>query len=301
MGEILHTPYDGSAVPFTIGLAQLEEKDWIEDGADFTVYIQEKLNLYKVMPDKVIVSDEASLAAQREVLAMLCAFLPARFPDRYQQQGDVMKVAGLADVQLDTTALPPLAVAGLLVQEDLVLMRKSAEGWRLSSASVCFPSAWDLVEKFRKPLGEIHGHVPGFATGTRNAALIDRMFDNLSPGRMVIRWNWSLNDTPALYLPLSKHGVKRRFGADSHLADKVFIRLERQTFRKMPLSSDVLFTIRTHVNPLEDLEGRPDAAALANSLERLLMNMSIDEARYKSIEHERERLVARLRLISGRR
>jgi dimethylamine monooxygenase subunit A len=300
MGGILHTPYDGSAVPFTIGLSQLDENDWIEVDDLFADYHREKLNLYKNMRHKVIVSDEGTVAAQQEVLDVLGAFLPRRFPQIYAVNGMSMQIAGLADVALADSTMPPLAAAALLVQEDLCLMRKSVAGWRLSAASVCFPSAWDLLDKFKKPMGEIHGAVPGFATGSRNASLIERMFDNLSPERMVIRWNWSLNDTPALYLPLSKHGVKRRFGEGQNIADKVFIRLERQTFRKMPKSGDVLFTIRTHVNPLEDLEQRPDAATLAASLEKLLLNMNPDELRYKSLEQERARLVSRLRLISAR-
>jgi len=297
-GGIIHTPYDGSSKPFTIGLASLDLKDWIEVDENLISYLDEKLNLYKALPDKVLVADEGTEDAQGEVLCLLADHLPKRFPDFYQLHDKSMTIAGQRHVGIEPSS-NDIATAGLLVQEDLVLMRKSPAGWRLAAASVCFPSAWDLVEKFKKPLGEIHGHVPGFASGTRNDSIIERMFDNLSPERLVIRWNWSLNDTDKLYLPLSKHREKRRFGEGATIADRVFIRLERQTFRKLPKSGDVLFTIRTHVNPLDWLERRPDGAALAFSLEQILMNMTLDEAKYKGIANERERLSARLRMIAA--
>src|SRR5690606_30629441 len=98
---------------------------------------------------------------------------------------------------------PPLKAASLSIQEDLVLMRKSEDGWRLAAASLCFPSSWSLAEKFGRPLAGIHEPVPRFGRDTRNAELIERMFDKLQ-GQIVLRWNWSLQNNPALYHPLSK-------------------------------------------------------------------------------------------------
>ncbi|TGQ25043.1 heme-dependent oxidative N-demethylase subunit alpha family protein, partial [Mesorhizobium sp. M4B.F.Ca.ET.214.01.1.1] len=73
----------------------------------------------------------------------------------------------------------PLVAASLLVQEDLILMRRDVSGWRLAAGSLCFPSSWALTEKFGKPLQQIHAPVPGFGPGTRPADLINRMFDGL--------------------------------------------------------------------------------------------------------------------------
>lgn len=74
---------------------------------------------------------------------------------------------------------PPLLAASLLVQEDLALMRRGEDGWRLAAASLCFPSPWSLAGKFGRPVDEIHGPVPGFGPGSRPAGPIARMFDNL--------------------------------------------------------------------------------------------------------------------------
>jgi hypothetical protein len=268
-------PYDGSAKPFSIGLKPLDPKDWIDVDDDFDIYIAEKRRLYAEETVNVLVAEDDTEAAQAEVLALIEGHVGRR-----SSEGK----------------LSPLARAGLMVQEDLVLMRKSPAGWRLVAASLCFPSAWSLREKFGKPLHEVHGPVPGFNTGTRNAQLIDRMFDNLST--LVMRWNWTLFGKTPLYHPVAQGGVKRRFG-DGRIAEDVTIRMERQTLRKLPGSGDVLFTIRTYLDPLANLEGRPEGPALAQSIAAQLAGFSEEELRYKGLVTEKARIFARLDQIIG--
>jgi len=295
---MLHTPYDGSSKLFSIGLAQLDESQWLEEDESLIPYLDEKLNLYKTLPGKVLVEDEGTREAQREVLELLQAHVLKHFPARYKRGGSVMHIDGRHSVQLDDTALSPIALAGLLVQEDLVLMRKSPEGWKLAAASLCFPSAWNLLEKFRKPLSEIHAPVPEFGSGTRNASLIERMFDNLNPARSVLRWNWSLYGDDALYHPHSDNGMTRRFGAVQDISGRVFLRLERQTLRKLPISGDILFTIRIYIDPLEAVARRAEGAVLAASIEAQILALDDAQISYKGLADERARLCARLREIA---
>ena len=296
---VLHTPYDGSSRPFTIGLSPLSPLQWLDEDQNLVSYLDEKLNLYKTLPDQVLVQDEGTRAAQSEVLDLVQAHMLERFPVLYVRVGDVMHIAGRHTVKLDDGTLSPIAIAGLLVQEDLVLMRKSPEGWKLAAASVCFPSAWNLREKFKRPLAEIHAPVPGFNAGTRNAALIERMFDNLRVEQPVLRWNWSLHDDMRLHHPDSHTGESRRFG-DGDLRGAVILRLERQTLRKLPKSGDILFTIRIYLDPLEALERHPEGRTLARAIDDQLQGMSDAEAEYKGIAGERARLSARLHTIIDR-
>ena len=292
-----HTPYDGTSKPFTIGLMQLQEDGWLEEDQNLVAYIDEKLSLYKSLPDKVLVEDEGTREAQNEVLAVVRDHLLKHYPSLYQYTDDVMTVAGERRIALSDESLSPIARSALLVQEDLVLMRKSAEGWKLCAASLCFPSAWSLLEKFRRPLNEIHAPVPGFGAGTRNAGLIERMFDNLGPERLVLRWNWSVHGDGALYHPYSNLGPGPRFG-EGDMRGHVWLRLERQTLRKLPKSGDILFTIRIHLNPVEMLEGHPNGPQLAQSLNEQLAGLTADEADYKGIKAERARLASRLQEIA---
>ena len=295
----IHTPYDGSSKPFTIGLKPLDVSQWIEVDQHLPGYLDEKVHLAAAIPEKVIVSQESSLAAQAEIRDLLAEHVISHFPDIYAREGDVItiKPAGRA-VDLNAADFPPIHIAASLVQEDLVLMTKGAEGWQMAAASVCFPSAWTLQEKFGKPMHVIHKPVPGFSEGTRNAGLIERMFDNLSPAQPVIRWNWSLYGDDRLYHPVSDHGMKRRFGEGVEPRN-IKLRLERQTLRKLPQSGGMVFTIRIHVDPLEALESHTEGPALAASIAAQVQALSDDEITYKGLADERERLTNRLNLIAG--
>ncbi len=275
---MIHTPYDGSSKPFQIGLKPLDPATWIELDDQLETYLAEKHRLYTEETANVLVAEQGTQAAQQEVLDMLVHHLGA--------------------TSVPDCAHGPLARAALLVQEDLVLMRHSPIGWRLVAASLCFPSAWNLHEKFGRPMHEIHQPVPGFGEGTRNAGLIDRMFDNLRVEQPVIRWNWSLYSDARLYHPASDNKMKNRFG-DGPITGNVIMRLERQTLRKLPKSGDILFTIRIHNNPLEVLETHADGPALARSIATQVANLTDAEIDYKGLVGERERLLQRLETLAS--
>ena len=292
-----HTPYDGSSKPFTIGLKPLDITDWIEIDRHLPAYLDEKQRLLGTVRDKILASEPGTEGSQREILDALVAHLLSIFPNTYRLNDRTMEIIpAKRTVNLDHPTLPVLHIAASLIQEDLVLMRGGANGWRLAAASLCFPSAWNLHEKFGKPIHEIHKPVPGFGEGTRNAELIARMFDKLQPNQPVIRWNWSLYGDANLYHPVSDHGMKRRFGEKG---DQIVLRLERQTLRKMPVSGDLLFTIRIHNDPLEILESHPDGGKLASAIAAQVAAFSASEVAYKGIEDEREALLTRLNRIAG--
>jgi hypothetical protein len=292
------TPYDGSSKLFQIGLKPLDLSDWIDVDERLPDYLGEKERLAAAHPDETFVAEAGTQTAQAEVLALLAAHLPGRFPETYRRIGNAIEIAPTGRrVALDVPGMPPLKVAAALVQEDLVLMRKSDSGWRLAAGSLSFPSSWRLREKFGHPIHEVHGPVPGFGAGTRNAELIARMFDNLRPEIAVIRWNWSIYGDDELYHPEAASPETRRFGENT---DRVFLRVERQTLRKLPQSRDILFTIRIHVDPLAALEAEPEAPRIAGALVAQLGELNDEQVAYKGLTLERERLMARLGRIAAR-
>jgi hypothetical protein len=207
-----------------------------------------------------------------------------------------MEVAGRT---LDLNATPALWTAARMVQEDLVLMRRGDHGWRLAAASLSFPSSWRLREKIGRPMHAVHAPVPGFGGGTRNAELINRMFDNLRPATGMIRWNWSLYGDDALHHPYDSPA--KRFGGGAKAAH-VFLRVERQTLRKLTASGDIVFTIRIAVDPLAALEMHDDSARIAAAIISQLEALSPEQLAYKGMTDERDGLIARLTdiAVSGR-
>ena len=288
-----HTPYDGSSKLFEIGLKPLELADWIDVDERLQEYLDEKDRLIAAARDEVFAAQAGTEDAQREVLELLVAHLPARFPEIYRREGDAMLVAGR---RVDLTETPALLAASRLVEDDLVLMRRGESGWRLAAGCVCFPSSWQVKEKFGKPVDQIHGPVPGFGPGSRPAELIARMFDNLMPDRIVIRWNWSLYGDGALAHP--NVPPSPRYGV-GEMADPVFLRSERQTMRRLPQSGDILFAIKVSVDPLDSLDRHPNGRAIAQSLIAQLEVLSDEQLDYKGMTGERERVVRRLKHVAN--
>jgi dimethylamine monooxygenase subunit A len=286
-----HTPYDGSSQPFTIGLKPLDPAAWLEVDEHYGPYLAEKQRLYAERPGDIFAAEADTGEAQQEVAELVAAHMAMHLP------------------QIELPAVdpsdPPLKATSLRVQEDLVLMRKGDDGWRLAAASLCFPSSWSLAEKFGRPLADIHDPVPGFGRETRNAELIERMFDKLQ-GQIVLRWNWSLQNNPALYHPLSN--VQRDLRASdspTHFSEldpaaSAFIRVERQTLRKLPRSGDILFTIRIFIDPMKRLNKHPDRKRLAGSFADQLAGLHSEQLEYKGLSAERDRLEAALRAIAER-
>lgn len=285
-----YTPYDGSSKPFTIGLLQLEPERWIEPDADLAEQVLLKRELVAEHGEHVLRAEADTEAAQQEVLDLLTDYLPQHHPAHYSLDGTHMTAAGV-DADIADAGMMPLHRAGLLVQDDLVIMRKGDDGWRIAAAFLAFPSSWRLSEKFGLLMDEVHAPVPGFQGGSRNAGLINRMFDNLSPARIVVRWNWSVNWSHALYHPASKAEEEKRGVPPS----EAIIRIERQTLRKLPVSGDILFTIRIYLDPLKAILAQPNAAALAASMADQLEAMSDDEVGYKGLREKRSGLVDLLR------
>jgi dimethylamine monooxygenase subunit A len=186
--HLTHTPYAGPQHPFTIGLSALDPARWIEPDADLPRYLGEKRHLIEGRPDDVFRATEDSLPAQHECLSELVAHLETHHQNTHQRDGTRLRVAGHA-VDLADETLPPLLRAGFLIQDDLVIMMKRDAGWSIAAAHLSFPSSWSLAEKFNRPMEQVHEHVPDFQAGTRNAVMINRIFDNLAPGLPAERFN----------------------------------------------------------------------------------------------------------------
>jgi Protein of unknown function (DUF3445). len=292
-----YTPYDGSSKPFAIGLSSLDPKRWIEPDEDLGRYLDEKRRLAGEHYDDIFRAADESLDAQQECLDVLAYHLLQRHSDIYSRDGSRISVAGNS-VDLADTTRPPLFRAGSLIQDDLVILRRKPDGWTIIAAHLAFPSSWSLAEKFMQPMDQVHAHVPGFQGGTRNAAIVNRVFDNLQPELPAERFNWSINWRYALY-----HPVSIRPAADPEASGidvtNAFVRVERQTLRKLPATGDIVFTIRIYLDPVKAFTTVSNGAELAASLARQLEGLTDEQVAYKGLAERRADLVTALRAISA--
>lgn len=275
----IYTPFE-SPYRMTMGLMALDEAEWLEVDDALAADLREKQRLLAAHHEEVYVELPASRPAQQELLDLLVTHVLRHHGGRYSRDGGHLRVAGLEQpIDLDAAEPSPLERAARLVQEDLCLMEQGEGGWTLTAGAVCFPTRWNLASKLGQALDTIHDPVPGFRE--RLARPVGRFFDHLKVARPVWRLNWSLVDDPALFLP-GGHG---RTAANPALnagnaGEAIWLRVERQTLRRLPESDAIVFTIRIHRWPLKVLAERP---AAAERLRQAIETMPAAMQRYKSV------------------
>ena len=79
----------------------------------------------------------------------------------------------------------------------------------------------------------------------------------------------------------------------------LFVRVERQTLRRLPQSGDILFTIRVHHDPLSALTKHPDGTRLASGLRDQLLALDVDQLAYKGLNRQRDSIAAKLADLAG--
>ncbi|MGE0826326.1 MAG: DUF3445 domain-containing protein [Candidatus Binatia bacterium] len=258
-----YDPYKTGRFRLAMGLLPLDFHDWIEPDERMAVELAEKARLLAGWHSDVFATLPAAAAGSAEVLELLAAHLPSRFPTLYRREGRTLQNLVTSESwNLDQTELHLLDLAGRLVQEDLCLMQEESrtKTYLLVGASLCFPTRWRLAEKIGRPLNIIHAPIPGYEE--QLASTMDRFFVRLKEDKPVWRVNWGLIDDPALFQPTG-HG---RQGHNPNITvenagEKLWLRMERQTLRRLPRTRDILFTIRVYVRPLQELVARPERAA----------------------------------------
>jgi hypothetical protein len=280
-------PYSFLDGPYRLamGLHALAPEDWLEAGADATQQMAERRRLLAERPAEVVAALPESAAGCRELYALVLDHLALCFPDRWRRVDGAL-VDGRSRERFAIDPADPLATLGRMVQEDFCLLQASPGGYRLTAAVLCFPAHWRLADKLGRPLDVIHAPVPGF--DLRLAQPVDRFFAALQVERPVWRANWSLVDTPELFRPPEHRARPRRIDA-ARAGEQLWLRVERQTLRRLPACGAVVFGIRTYLEPLAEVAADPEAA---QALAMRVREMPAEMAAYKGIAPIRGPLLA---------
>lgn len=283
-----YTPYL-AGTSFVVGLSAIDPKHWLEPDDDLSPFLAEKQRLLATEHDAVFQQVEGSQAGQRECLDMVVAHLLDDHPGLCRRQGDRLEIAGRS-IDLGSDA-PPLITAGSLIQDDLVVLSRRETGWHVVAGFVAFPSAWSLREKIGHPMDVVHAHVPGFSGGTRNASMISRIFDNLQPDLPAMRMNWSIYPQGELFWPPERNDEANR---QPFNAARNFVRVERQVLRRLPVTGDIVFSIRIYSDPIASLVNLPNAAEVAGALIQRLEGFTPEQLAYKGMIGKKAALIAHL-------
>lgn len=195
-------------------------------------------------------------------------------------------VSQWAGVELSSTGINALVEASSLVADDLAVLQpvKSADGNEkllLTAAVVCCPSRWTLAEKIGHDMLTVHAPVAKYAEHV--GAAVDNYFQRITVEKPVWRSNWIIQDHPALFQPVIPPGPLLENPQD------LWIRMERQTLRRLPETGGILFTIRGYQQPLPEYLSRNKD--IASNLRILLERLPDDVAHYKSVYHYRPKIL----------
>ena len=234
---IIHSPWAEARPDFAVGLRPVPPEAWLEGGeADPAA---RKDPLFAERRVQVWAELAGSRAGQAEVL-------------------DLVRQAGRAVEARDD--LPPLYAAARAVADDLCLMEARDGAWTLTALSLSAGTFFTASEVIGKPLAALHAPVPGFEG--RFLTRVARIFDALRPEVILERRNWTVMAGDDLFAP-DGAVVRARIGAiaPENAGEALFVRVERQTVRRLPETGGVLFTIRVWRHALAALDADPPRRA----------------------------------------
>lgn len=273
---IEYTPWVDGAGGVRMGLQPIALTDWLRTPADAPARLAERQSLVRTrlwevwarMPgahvDAALMETASLVAGQLDAGGSTAPAADAGTP------GALAATPGLP------TALPAsdarLLAAGLRVCEDLCVLLPEDGEFRLQAALLCAPSFWRLREKLGHPLPSIHAPVAGLEEklGERIRAFLH----NLPPDRVFTRGNWHLHTTGTRYHPMPDDWTQAHTLSATSIGERLWVRCERQTLRRLPTSGGLLFTILVYVQPLAALAHAP---VLAQALWDAYLGMPVGE------------------------
>ena len=230
-------PYDPSPDKALPGVQPLDPADWLIFDEAFAGQMAARDALLRTHLSEVVAVDPDAHPAAVELLNMVLA---QAYPDA---KAEVTRADGVR-VPIDRTQ--PMYTLGRLVQQDFCILEKRGAEHVLTAAVLCFPASWTLSEKFLRPLTTIHDPVESYDTNI--ARRVQRLFDGVRVGRPLWRYNVLRYADPALYQPRPEAAPRDR----DDPAAGAYLRSERQSVLRLPLSDAVVFGIHTYVLARQD-------------------------------------------------
>ena len=204
--------------------------------------------LLRECPDDVVAMRPEAAEAATELLSEVVTWLRDR-PGYVVGTSAVTRPDGVL-VELDHDR--PMHCVARLVQSDLCILQKQGDEHVLSAAALCFPAHWSLHEKLGQPLGLIHQRIEPYDETV--ARRVQRLFDGMRAEAPLVRSNCLPDTNFELFQSGRKPSGFQRKGDGAR-----FVRLERQTLRRIPVSGAVVFAIHTTMVRPDELD--PDERA----------------------------------------
>ena len=171
-----------------------------------------------------------------------------------------------------------------------ILDQRSDDLW-MDAGMVTTQADWSLDFDIGMSFLEWHGPVPiAHELGVFDRAL--KYLLNLQQGRPVRRLNWTMTINPRLDTSPEKYhiwGIDRADVTPDNVGQKVHLRVELQSFFRLPRSNAIVFPIRCYLLRLDELVTVP---GWGQRLHRVLRSLLPELVEYKGLSRYRDATVA---------
>ena len=274
-------PNDGKPFRLNMGLRSLEPAQWLVAGDDLTPQIIERQRLIDSAREVVYQELPGYTGAITELVERIVQNLN-EFHDRSYIFTSNTATYLPTDTTISLNSDDVLLQLASIIAEDLVVLAREDDEWKIVAGAVIFPSRWKLKEKIGKGMDAVHTPVPGYATAL--APYMTATFDKIGVDRPVWRKNWSLHSTEDLHQPTSIHAPAA--------PENYWWRTERQTLTRARAGDFMYFTIRNRAEPLQWIKNDPESSAL---FAETLASYSPETIEYKGLVKDHQAIVDYLR------
>lgn len=265
-GDVLSFPYpfgDGDVYRYSNNATPLNPPISIELTDQYMKEINLKRELLSHHPERCYHALQHTIDAQWEVVDLIMDHLVTYYPEKFTLHkrdnkwvfSNVQTKETIAFTFGDNSTLEvePLDFIGRHVQEDLILMMQRDGNLFLDAGQLCFPANWSLYFDLGMSFKEIHSPIPGFRTDSLDDRILQFLM-RIEAGAPWGRKNWSLmagNRIDTSLETFSEWGHARKQVTKENAGELVHLRVEVQKLFRLPKSNGILFTIHSHMLPLE--------------------------------------------------
>lgn len=234
-------------------------------------------------------------------MEMALQFLAARYPQQFEIRDNVF-VNHILNTTHDLAVGEPLHILLHNVPEDFgITMRDEKTGrYHLRAGMICSSLGWKLGQKIGMGLQGVHQEVPSYKE--KMAFSMDRcvmhialynkqqvliylysFFTKMAAPSPIQRGSWGLEIGQPLFLPTDHPDWSNRDSQKESLREEdIYLRVDWQTLRRLPLSGAIIFNFKALYTPLLEFADEPYIPSLVL---KILNEGEAGIMKYKSTWH----------------
>ncbi|KAG6816735.1 hypothetical protein H0H87_003435 [Tephrocybe sp. NHM501043] len=288
----------------TMALKKLEPDFWLELESTYLERLQQRKKLHEVYGNHVLAALPGSSMACIELAEMVIQFLCARYPRQFRFNPTTGIFHNrILDVEEDTAVWrasdagegagrKALEFLFAHVPEDFLLVQENAATgkYELRGGIACSALGWTINDKLGKPLHEIHQVVPDYKEKLQFS--MDRYFSNMPCDKSIQRGSWGIEIGELLFAPPNHpHHELRASQLPSLELEDIYLRVDWQTLRRLPMSKAIVFNYKALFTPLVQLRDEPYIPRL---VARIIRDGKKEILKYKGTWHVEHKVLPAL-------